>query len=657
MAKARAKATSKKKTTPRKAAKKAPATRAKTPRKRTPKRASNVTQDVPLEALQRYVRVKGQQFLDDPNVTSVGIGHGDDGGLCVQFTVAEKVARNSPERLEEIGTKRLPESLDVDGAIVPTQVIERTYRPAFELLTSEQKDARKVRQNPLMPGISVSHPSGTAGTLGAIVYDRQTGAACMLSNWHVLHTGAGKLGDPIVQPGPHDDNRVAQNEAGTLMRSHLGPAGDCAIARIENRTCETKVLELGTPINKIAKPELGDVLVQSGRTTGVTHGVVRRIDVTAKISYDGVGEQKIGGFEIGPLPGTPTSYEVSMGGDSGSAWLIAKQNGAELVATDIMAGLHFAGETNGEQDEHALACYASSVFEKLEISLEPVAALEARIAAEPAGYVNDFLGVRVNPPKLSAELADDAVEYAGSPLIPYTHFSVCLSRARRFAHFAAWMIDGQTLKKESRKALKFKLDPRIDEEFQVGDELYAGNKLDRGHLARRADLIWGSRKEAQQANLDSFYFTNITPQHESYNQSAKHGLWGELENAVFDEVEIQNQRLVVFGGSIFKRNDPEYRDVRIPRSFWKVIAFIDAEDEQLKAKAYVLTQDDLLDDIEAFELDPFRMYQVSLVDLERRTGVEFGTLRQADTFRKGAGPEAFSRNEVREILSRREILF
>ena len=47
--------------------------------------------------------------------------------------------------------------------------------------------------------------------------------------------------------------------------------------------------------------------------------------------------------------------------------------------------------------------------------------------------------------------------------------------------------------------------------MQTGDELYAENPLDRGHIARRADLLWASREQAQQANTDSFFFTNITP--------------------------------------------------------------------------------------------------------------------------------------------------
>src|SRR3954463_13537868 len=121
--------------------------------------------------------------------------------------------------------------------------------------------------------------------------------------------------------------------------------------------------------------------------------------------------------------------------------------------------------------------------------------------------------------------------------------------------------------------------------------LYAQNQLDRGHIARRADLLCGTREQAQQANSDSFCFTNITPQLAGFNQSRQHGLWGELEDAIYEDVDVDDLRISVFGGPIFKDTDFAYRNVPVPRSFWKLIAYVEAG--TLNAKAFVLTQDDL----------------------------------------------------------------
>ena len=180
----------------------------------------------------------------------------------------------------------------------------------------EAKPDRKRRLDPMMPGVSIGNFRITAGTLGCVVKDVATGEPRILSNWHVLQGGEGKLGDVIVQPGTFDDNRIAQNGAGFLVRSFLGLAGDCALARPSGRGLSDQVLDLGVAVGGIADPELGDPVVKSGRTTSVTFGRVTRIHTISKIDYDVVGEQQIGGFEIGPDPDRPGSEgEIGMDGD------------------------------------------------------------------------------------------------------------------------------------------------------------------------------------------------------------------------------------------------------------------------------------------------------------------------------------------------------
>ncbi|MEA3015502.1 MAG: endonuclease mitochondrial [Sphingomonadales bacterium] len=588
-----------------------------------------------IAALREHVRAKANEYLKDSNITSVGIGlKNGDGPISLQFTVGRKA---SGLELEALDTEALPESITLpDGTMVPTDVIERSYRKSFELVQPETVNERRQRRDPIQPGISISHPSGTAGTIGLIVYDRATGAPCVLSNWHVLHGNRGAVGDAIVQPGPADNNNSAGNGAGNLLRSHLGNAGDCALARIEGRRFERAVFELAVTPRRMARVALGDSVVKSGRTTGVTYGIVRRVDVVAKIDYgQPTGEQPIGAFEIGIDPRRrPGDGEVSKGGDSGSAWLVTR-NGR---ATDIFAGLHFAGEASTSSDEHALACYPSSVQKKLDFVLEPPRNAAVLAGAGPesgvvrAGYDAGFLRMPVPLPRLTAPVERDTFRFAGGLFIPYTHFSVALSKGRRIARVVAWNIDGARIVRTARD--DFQLDPRIPANRQLGEDVYAGNKLDRGHIARRADLVWGPLDEARQANTDSSYFPNIAPQHERYNQSSRKGLWGELENLIFEQVDVQDVRMSVFGGPIFGEDDISYRGARIPREYWKLIAYV--EDGALRAAGFVLSQANLLSDLEAIDLDPFRLYQVRLADLEARTGLAFDGLGVADTF---AAPE------------------
>lgn len=604
-----------------------------------------------MEALKEFVRSKGSDYLKDPNITSVGIGYKMKEGkrtdeLAIQFTVGTKAM---PQALECLDTEMIPESFVIDGVEIPTDVIQRSFKPEFKRIPQILPDLRKVRADPVRPGMSIGHPKITAGTLGCIVYDAVDGTPYILSNWHVLNGKDGTIGDVVVQPGAFDDNRVAQNRVGVLVRSHLGPAGDCAIARIDNRGFDPGIIELGVNVDAAGEAELDDKVVKSGRTTGVTHGIVRRVHVMTSLDYDlPEGDVQIGGFEIGPDPDAPADDgEVSKGGDSGAAWLFKDQQGK---TTTIMAGLHFAGEGDGDNDEHAIACYPKSIFEKLQITLPRPEVDEAAEAAVPrTGYNPDFLSAKVDLPQLPAAKKQDAVTLANSEVIKYTHFSLALSKKRRFAYWVAWNVDGGQLKKVSRKSIPFIKDPRLPAKSQIGDELYADNRLDRGHIARRADLLWGSLEEAKQANKDSFYFSNITPQMDDFNQSSKDGIWGRLEDAVFDEADVENLRISAIGGPVFGDDDPLFRGVRIPREFWKIIVYVDGG---LKAKGFLLTQNfnPEPEALELFPLTAFKVFQATLSEIEQRVGFTFpNSLKEADEFAEQV--ERLSRRRDPEALA------
>jgi endonuclease G len=617
-----------------------------------------VKKSISTETLKNFVRKEASYFLQQENITSIGVGYKIQDGkptkeLSIQFTVGRKVA---PEEIESIGSVEIPKSFTIDGVEVPTDVIQRSYDLSAREVKPEAVPKRKMAINPVVPGVSIGHPKISAGTAGCVVYDASNGASYILSNWHVLQGANGKIGDSIVQPGSHDDNRVDRNIVGKLVRSHLGIAGDCAIASIDNRKLAPEIFDLNVSVSRIGEPELGDLAIKSGRTTDVTYGIVQRIHVTARIDYE-VGSKEIGCFEIGPDPEHPApNEEISMGGDSGSAWLFV--DGNEI--TDMMLGLHFAGEV-GDEPEHALACYAESVFEKLNIS--PSKPLEiVREDAAGIGYAENFLGASIEMPKATTdEVKNDLLEVGGLTVIDYMHFSLSMSRSRRFARWVAWNVDGGSLRRLSRSGIKFKKDPKVPSDAQVGDELYDDNPLDRGHIARRADLLWGTLAEARKANTDSFFFTNITPQHEAFNQSAANGIWGALEDAIFADVDIEDLRITVMGGPIFSDSDPVYRGIQLPKQFWKIIYFRETGDPAIKVKGYVLTQADLLNQLEVLELPEFSVYEIPISRIGQMTGLSLQQINEEQTLgnvRRQRGREVtkLAKEKIRRISSVNEIL-
>jgi endonuclease G len=334
--------------------------------------------------MEKILRNRGQSLLKLPNVRSVGIGYKKVKGkatpqLCIQFSVDRKFSGLAA--IKKIGSRRIPKFLiDEKGKRVPTDILERSFRASFTEITpkmpgqalpasNKPSDVRRKAQSPVFPGISIGNSDGTAGTLGAIVYDLQTGTPYLLSNWHVLQGPYGKIGDDVAQPGPYDSSEVDKNRIGALVRSHIGIAGDCALASIEGREFANDFFELGYGPSAIATVDLGDSVVKSGRTSGVTYGIVSRTKVTIKMEYGGdVGEVLVSGFEIEPDPeNPPANGEVSMDGDSGSLWLVDHPD-----RKGIAVGLHLASEAGSNPvSEHAIACHIDKVLDKLEVSLFP----------------------------------------------------------------------------------------------------------------------------------------------------------------------------------------------------------------------------------------------------------------------------------------------
>jgi endonuclease G len=263
-----------------------------------------------------------------------------------------------------------------------------------------------------------------------------------------------------------------------------------------------------------------------------------------------------------------------------------------------------------------------------------------------SGFDQDFLSLKINLPELSASNKENAFSINGSEVIDYTHFSLALNKVRRFAFWVAWNIDGGSILRLSRKGIPFIIDPQVPQQFQVGDELYGGNRLDRGHIARRADLLWGAPADADKANKDSFFFTNITPQMDDFNQGRMGGLWGRLEDAVFEDTDVEDLKVSLFGGPVFRDDDRNFLNVKLPREFWKVIMFV--EDGKFKTKGFVLAQN--LDQLKAFELDAFKVYQVALTEIEERCGLTFpDALKGADSVGKRI-------SSTREVVSDRKPL-
>ena len=257
--------------------------------------------------------------------------------------------------------------------------------------------------------------------------------------------------------------------------------------------------------------------------------------------------------------------------------------------------------------------------------------------ANREGFDETFLGPRVPLPVLTGDRRDDAA-HAG--VLHYHHFSVLMSRSRRFAFYTAANVDGRRRFEQDRAGDRWLVDRRLPD-GQVDNALYRDNDFDRGHLTRRRDMLWGDTlEEALRSVADTFHYTNCVPQHARFNQSPI--TWHGLEDYVLSRIADGRLRANVYTGPVFAADDPVYRGVRIPRAFWKVVGV--GVDDRLHATAYLLEQTELLIGLERTTAEPplgaYRTYQTAVTAVEAATGLDFGPLRDVDPYPGRGGPES-----------------
>jgi endonuclease G len=265
------------------------------------------------------------------------------------------------------------------------------------------------------------------------------------------------------------------------------------------------------------------------------------------------------------------------------------------------------------------------------------------------GYDAGFLDRTVALPTLGSSLRNKTVKTAdGSDLLDYTHFSLVMHKERRMCVYTAVNIDGTSLKNIPRND-KWSLDTRIPANAQCDNKIYIDNKLDRGHMVRRLDAVWGSDSVARKANDDTFFYTNACPQHRDLNQKT----WNDLEEYILGNAGAHRFRVTVFTGPVFGANDTAYRGIRIPQEFWKVVAWM--KDDQLRATAYLLSQRSMMTDLEAFDFGKYRTYQLAIAEVQGKTGLTFGDLPDHDVL--GSRPQGEGlRSTAKELEGLRDMV-
>ena len=210
----------------------------------------------------------------------------------------------------------------------------------------------KKRVEPLIGGIQIqSKKRNGVGTLGCIVFDKQSKKPLGLTNRHILKK---RRGFSVIQPA--GKRRTSEYVIGNIFRKgRRGRSNDFAVFEIntENRGYDTEnsLYGLTGKLTEAVDPVEGMKVQKVGQTTGHTFGIIERV----------VGNTVI----IKPNKDKPTP-EISEGGDSGSLWVTDEDN-FKAVA------LHRAGEPTDSTTakDRAFAIPIKRVLKTLNVTLTP----------------------------------------------------------------------------------------------------------------------------------------------------------------------------------------------------------------------------------------------------------------------------------------------
>ena len=106
-------------------------------------------------------------------------------------------------------------------------------------------------------------------------------------------------------------------------------------------------------------------------------------------------------------------------------------------------------------------------------------------------------------------------------ILKRSSYTLSFNKETNIPNWVAWQLDKKKLvERVSRKGFNFRPDPDIEKNKAVVTQDYAHSGYDRGLMCPAGDSRWDG-----QAMMESFYMTNICPQHPILNG----GDWHELE--------------------------------------------------------------------------------------------------------------------------------
>lgn len=226
--------------------------------------------------------------------------------------------------------------------------------------------------------------------------------------------------------------------------------------------------------------------------------------------------------------------------------------------------------------------------------------------------------------------ADHYVTMDGVQILNY---ALEWDNTKRHANWVAFTFDTTTSADVVKRTDLWAKDPKLPAEMQTGDSDHKNDGFDRGHLCASEDRVY-----LKEANDQTFYYSNISPQLKDFNG----GFWRKLEtrvqtwgrstaDGVYDKVYVTkggtlNKLLKNFKGTTVDGGTPTtdangftIHGLACPEYYY--MAVLSQKDDVFHAIAFLVPHKEGM--TENPSSDELKEYVVSVDKLEEETGIDF----------------------------------
>ena len=174
---------------------------------------------------------------------------------------------------------------------------------------------------------------------------------------------------------------------------------------------------------------------------------------------------------------------------------------------------------------------------------------------------------------LTTNLYGQYAPKAKGELIKHSHYQFDYNESHEQPNWVYYVLTSKGTDGSAERKNNFRNDSKVSTSSASTND-YKGSGYDRGHLCPAADM-----RNSQTAMNESFYMSNMSPQHPSFNR----GIWKACEELVRNSLV---DTLYIVTGPIFKDNKGTIgpNEVTIPGYYYKVMY----DKRKSKMVAYVI---------------------------------------------------------------------